>query len=80
MPSRRNWLIDLRPCQYDDGYLDGRSQIKVHTDERTQVLSAQFSLLVTHPSTNRAQVTEQALVATVDVISRVPAVTNCTAV
>jgi hypothetical protein len=31
----------------------GRSQFKVHTDERTQVHSAQPSLAVTHPSTNR---------------------------
>jgi len=33
------WFI-LRPCQHDNGYIDGRSQIKVHTDERTQVHSA----------------------------------------
>jgi len=33
------WFI-LRPCQYDEGYIDGRSQIKVHTDERTQDRSA----------------------------------------
>ena len=39
-------LFDLRPCQRDNGYLDGRSQIKVHTDERTQVHSAQSSLAV----------------------------------
>jgi len=32
------WFI-LRPCQHDDGYIDGRSQIKVHTNERTQVHS-----------------------------------------
>jgi hypothetical protein len=32
---------------------DGRSQFQVHTDERTQVHSAQPSLAVTHPSTNR---------------------------
>jgi len=51
-------LIYLRPCQHDDGYMDGRSQIKVHTDERTQVHIAQSSLAVTHPSTNRASVTE----------------------
>jgi len=51
--------------------MDGRSQIKVHTDERTQVHSAQSSLAVTHPSTNQARrynfsdrITEQALVAT----------------
>ena len=31
------------------------SQIKVHTDERTQVHSAQSSLAVTHPGTNRAR-------------------------
>jgi len=31
---------------------DGRSQIKVHTDERTQVYSAQ---VVTHPSTYRGR-------------------------
>jgi len=35
--------------------MDGRSQIKVHTDERTHVHSAQSSLAVTHPSTNRAR-------------------------
>jgi len=45
-------LFDLRLCQH---YMDGRSQIKVHTDERTQVHNAQSSLAVTHPSTNRAQ-------------------------
>jgi len=50
-----NWLIDLRPCQHDNGYMDGRSQIKVHTDERTQVHSAQSSLAVTHSSTNRTR-------------------------
>jgi len=33
------WFI-LRQCQHDNGYIDGRSQIKVHTDERTQVHSA----------------------------------------
>jgi len=27
------WFI-LRSCQHDDGYIDGRSQIKVYTDER----------------------------------------------
>jgi len=48
------WFI-LRPCQHDNGYIDGRSQIKVHTDERTQVHSTQPSLAVTHPGTNRAR-------------------------
>jgi len=43
------WFI-LRPCQHDNGYIDGRSQIKVHTDERTQVHSVQPSLAVTHPT------------------------------
>jgi len=43
----------LRPCQHDDGYIDGRSQIKVHTDERTQISSAWSSLTVTHPCTNQ---------------------------
>jgi len=31
--------------------MDGWSHIKVNTDERTQVRSAQSSLAVTHPST-----------------------------
>ena len=35
--------------------MDGRSQIKVHTDERTQVHRAQSSLAVTHPGTDWAQ-------------------------
>jgi hypothetical protein len=38
---------------YNSIYMDGRSQIKVHTDERKQVHSAQSSLAVTHPGTNR---------------------------
>ena len=45
----------LRPCQHDDGYIDGRSQFQVHTDERTQAYSAQSSLVVSHPSTNRGR-------------------------
>jgi len=45
----------IRPCQHDDGYIDGRSQIKVHTDERTQVRSTWSSLTVTHSSTNRGR-------------------------
>jgi hypothetical protein len=48
-------MIDLRLCQHVNGYLDGRSQIKVHTDERTQIHSAQSSLMVTYPGTNRAR-------------------------
>jgi len=50
-----DWLIDWRPCQHANGYTDGRSQIKVHTDERTHVQSAQSSPTATHPSTNRAR-------------------------
>jgi len=55
-----NWLISLvwfilRPCQHDDGYIDGQSQSKVHTDARTQVDSARSSLAVTHPRTNRGR-------------------------
>jgi len=48
-------FIHNGPCQHVDGYTDGRSQIKVHTDERTQVHSAWSSLTVTHPSTNRGR-------------------------
>jgi len=35
--------------------MDGRSQIKVHTHERTQVHSTQSALAVAHPSTNQAR-------------------------
>jgi len=49
-----HWSIDLSPCQHDDGYMDGRSQINVHTDEWTDIDNAQSSVTVTHPSTNRA--------------------------
>jgi len=50
------WFIfRLRPCQHDDGYINDRSQIKVHTDEQTQDHSARSSLTVTHPSTNRGR-------------------------
>jgi len=43
-------LFTLRPCQHDDGYMDGLSQIKVHTDERTQVHKRSVFPTVTHPS------------------------------
>jgi len=33
------WFI-LRPCQHDDGYIDGHSQIEVHADQWTQVYTA----------------------------------------
>jgi len=48
------WFI-LHPCQQDNGYWDGRSRIKVQNDVRTRVHSAQSSLVVTHPSTNRGR-------------------------
>ena len=48
-------LLILRPCQHDNDYMDGRSQIEVHTDERTQVYSAQSSLAITHPGTDQAR-------------------------
>jgi len=35
--------------------MDDRSHIKVHTDERTQVYSAQSSLAVTHSSIDRVR-------------------------
>jgi len=38
-----NSVFILRPCQQDDGYIDGRSHIKVHTDERT-LLGSQRSV------------------------------------
>jgi len=37
-------------CQHDDGYIDDRSQIKVQTNEQTQVYSSWFSLTITHPA------------------------------
>jgi len=48
-------LIHYTFCQHDNDYIDGRSQIQVHTDEWTQVHSAQFSLEVTHPSNSANQ-------------------------
>jgi len=36
-------------------YMDGRSRIKVDTDERTQVHSARSFLAVIHPRTNRGR-------------------------
>jgi len=47
-----NILFILGPCQHDDDYIDDRSQIKVHTDERTQVHSARSFLTITYLSTN----------------------------
>jgi len=45
------WFI-LPACQHDDGNIEDMLEIKVHTDERTQVHSARSSLAVIHPSTN----------------------------
>jgi len=36
-------------------YIDGRSQIKVHTDKRTPAHGAQYSLAVTHSGTNQGR-------------------------
>jgi len=59
----------LRPCQHDDGYIDGRSQIKVHTDERTQVPSVRMVTIQVLTEVDIAnfseRVTELALVAIV---------------
>jgi len=45
----------VHPCQHGDSYVDGQSQIKVHTDERTQVHSARSFLMFTHPCINRGR-------------------------
>jgi len=45
------WFI-FSPRQHDNDWIDDRSQIQGHTDERTQVHGARSSLVVTHPSTN----------------------------
>jgi len=42
------WTISLDDDDDDNGYMDGQSQIKVNTDERTQFHSAQSSLAVTY--------------------------------
>jgi len=42
--------------KHDKGYfINDRSHIQVHTDERIQVHSARSSMAVTHPSTNRGR-------------------------
>jgi len=41
--------------QRDIDYIDGRSHMYIHTDERTQVPSAWSSLVVTHSGTNQGQ-------------------------
>jgi len=47
----------LRPCRHDTGYRPVQTvgYIIVHIDGQTQVHSAQSSLVVTHPSTNRGR-------------------------
>jgi len=74
-----DWVIYV--SQHDNvyAYMDGRSKIKIHNDERTQVHSPQSSMVATHPSTNRARrwayltsvtvFTEQALVPPADLIN-----------
>jgi len=51
MLTSKDWLIYVHVSTI----MDGRSQIKVHANEQTQVHSAQSSLVVTHLSTNRAR-------------------------
>ena len=48
-------LNEFNVHQHSIGYIDDRSQFQVHTDERTNGHSAQSSLVVTHPSTNRGR-------------------------
>jgi len=48
----------LRPGQRDNGCIDGRSPIQVNTDERTQVHSARYSMVVTHPRTSLVSVAD----------------------
>ena len=48
-------LNEFNVRQHSIGYIDDRSQFQVHTDERTNGHSAQSSLVVTHPSTNRGR-------------------------
>jgi len=43
-------LIYLRPCQHDNAYMDGRSQIKVHTLTHTDTGSQRSIFLGGHPS------------------------------
>jgi len=59
--GKRGLIYILSPCQHDDSCVDGRSQIKVHTDERTQVHSARSLLMVTHPSTNQGRLNARSL-------------------
>jgi len=40
--------FDVTRYQHDDCYIDVRSQIKVHTDQRTQVHCARSFLTVAH--------------------------------
>jgi len=73
------WLIDLRPCQHDNGYMDGQSQIKVHTDEQHRFTALSLScrspiqVLTGRPDPTLLnfsdRVIEQAMVATADLSS-----------
>jgi len=42
--STRSVFIELRPCQHDNGYMDGRSQIKVHTHSSTPLYIPLFMM------------------------------------
>jgi len=54
-PCMRNVVCLLTSFYLEYEYWDGRSQIKVHTEKRTQARVAQCSLAVTHPCTNRGR-------------------------
>ena len=54
-PSWRWYSIHLPVKDERLSWPENRSQIKVHTDERTQVLGVRSSLMVTHPSTGRGR-------------------------
>jgi hypothetical protein len=49
------WLLGFNVDAISKMIYDGRSQFKVHTDERTQVHSTRLFLAVTHPSINRGR-------------------------
>jgi len=52
MIARTVCVVISRLFYLEIEFWDGRSQSKVHTDERTQAYSAQSSLAVTRPSIN----------------------------
>jgi len=64
--------FNLRPCQHDNGFIVGRSQIDIHTDELTHVHRAQSSLVVTRLSILNfsESATKLVLVATTSILSK----------